>query len=203
LSPKAPTANQEIAMTAHLVKAISIGLATLGLAMGAIAQKAGDASLPRADVRFMQKAAADGIAEVELGKLAQQKGMRDEVKQFATRMVEDHGKANDQLQKIAASHNVQLPASTDRKHRKAMEKLSKQVGPDFDREYMKLMVKDHRKDVKEFSRHAKSRNPDDVSQFAAATLPTLDSHLQAALATYDIVAASKRSGARETGSTKK
>jgi putative membrane protein len=189
-------------MNTRLGKTLSIGFVSLALALGAHAQKA-DSSLPRGEVKFMQKAAADGIAEVELGKLAQQKAVREEVKEFATRMVQDHGKANDDLQKIAAAHNVQLPSALDRRHQKAMDRLSKRIGPDFDRGYMKLMVKEHKKDVKEFTEHAKSRNPDDVTRFAAATLPILDTHLQSALATYDITAAPKRTGHRETGSTKK
>jgi putative membrane protein len=189
-------------MNTHLGKSFSIGVISLALALGALAQKS-DTSLPRSEVSFMQKAAADGIAEVELGKLAQQKAMREEVKEFATRMVQDHTKANDELQKIAVSHGVQLPASLDKRHQKAVDRLSKKVGPDFDREYMKLMVKERKKDVKEFAKRAKSTNPDDVTHFAAATLPILDTHLQSALATYDIAAAPKRTGHRETGSTRK
>ena len=189
-------------MFTHPGKTLSIGLVTLGLAMGAFAQKT-DTSLPRGDAKFMQKAAADGIAEVELGKLAQQKAVREEVKQFATRMVEDHGKANEELKKIAAANNVQLPAEIERKHQKELEKLQKLVGPDFDRAYMKLMVKEHKHDVKEFREHAKSRKPNDVTKFAAATLPVLETHLESALATYDIVEAPKRTGDRKTGSTKK
>jgi putative membrane protein len=189
-------------MIAHPGKTLSIGLVTLGLAMGAFAQKA-DTSLPRGDVKFIQNAAADGIAEVELGKLAQQKAVRDEVKQFATRMVEDHSKANEELKKVAAANYVQLPTTIDKKHQKEMDKLQKLVGPDFDRAYMKLMVKDRKHDVKEFREHAKSRKPNDVTKFAAVTLSVLETHLEGALATNDIVQAPKRTGDRETGSTKK
>ena len=189
-------------MKTQLAKAITAGCMSLALSLGAFAQKS-DGSLPRGDVKFLQKAAADGMAEVELGKLAQEKAMRDEVKQFAARMVEDHGKANEELKKVAAAHSVELRAGPTRRHQKEMERMSKKTGPDFDREYMRHMLKDHKKDVKEFREHAKSRHPNDVTRFAAATLPTLESHLQAARATYDITAASKRSGDRETGSTKK
>jgi putative membrane protein len=189
-------------MIANLFKTFSVGLLSLGLALCAYAQKS-DGTLPRGDVSFMKKAAADGIAEVELGKLAQRKAARDEVKQFATRMVEDHGKANEELKKVAAAHGVELPAAMDKRHQKALDRLGRRVGPEFDRDYMKAMVKDHKKDVDEFREHARSRNPNDVTRFAAATLPILDSHLQAALATNDIVQASKRSGDRVTGSTKK
>ena len=167
----------------------------------AFAQKSD--KLPGSDARFLQKAAVGGMAEVEMGRLAQEKAMRDEVKQFGTRMVEDHGKANEELKKVAAANGVALPAATDDKHRKLIDKLSKQVGPDFDRGYMKEMLKDHKEDVKEFRKRAKGKPANDVQALAANSLPTLESHLQAAQATYDIAAASKRTGTRETGSAKK
>lgn len=167
----------------------------------AFAQKSD--KLPGSDVRFLQNAAVGGMAEVEMGRLAQEKALRDEVKQFGARMVEDHGKANEEVKKVAAAHAVTLPAATDDKHRKLIDKLSKQVGPDFDREYMKEMLKDHKQDVKEFRKRSKGKPANDVQVLAVATLPTLESHLQAAQATYDIAAASKRTDKRETGSTKK
>ena len=41
------------------------------------------------------------MAEVELGELAQERAQGEAVKEFARRMVEDHGKANDRLVSIA------------------------------------------------------------------------------------------------------
>ena len=158
-------------------------------------------NLSRSDTKFMEKAAAGGRAEVELGKLAQQKAMRGEVKDFANRMVEDHTRANAQLEKIASANNVQLPDEVDRKTRKEMDKLSKLIGPDFDREYMKHMVKDHKDDVKEFRKEAKSKQASEVKAFAQDTLPVLEEHLAMAQKTYDIADASKRSGHREVGSS--
>jgi putative membrane protein len=158
-------------------------------------------ALSHADSKFLEKAAVGGRAEVELGKLAQQKAMREEVKEFATRMVEDHSKANAELEKIAAANNVQLPADVDRKTRKEMDKLGKLMGGDFDREYMKNMVKDHRDDVEEFRKQAKSRQEGEAKAFAQRTLPTLEEHLAMAEKTYDITDAIKRTGNREVGST--
>jgi putative membrane protein len=189
-------------MIAATARTLFVGFVALWLAGGALAQKNPDA-LPRGDAKFLQKAAMDGLAEVELGRLAQQKAVHAEVKQFAARMVEDHGKANQELTRVASTNGVTLPTTLDKKHQKDVDKLSKLIGPDFDREYMKHMLKDHRKDVKEFREHAKSRKPNDATRFAAATLPTLESHLLAAQATNDIAQGSKRTGDRETGSTKK
>jgi putative membrane protein len=160
-------------------------------------------SVSSSDRKFMQKAASDGMAEVQLGQLAKDKGMSDEVKSFANRMVTDHGKANDQLKSIASSKGVELPADTDKDHKKKMDKLSKLSGPDFDRAYMKDMVSDHKKDVSAFRKEAKSGKDGDVKGFASQTLPTLEEHLAMAQKTNDVVQGSKRTGDRQTGSTKK
>jgi len=154
------------------------------------------------DTKFLQKAAGDGLAEVQMGELAQHKAMREEVRQFGARRVADHGKANEQLKSIAAAHGVQVPSSLDREHEREMNKLSKLIGGDFDRAYMSHMLKDHKKDVSEFRKHAKAKQQNDVTRFAAATLPTLESHLEMARATHDIAQDAKRFGDRASGSTK-
>jgi len=69
------------------------------------------ANLPRADVKFLQKAAQDGLAEVQLGQLAQHKALRDEVRQFAARMVQDHGKTNEQLRSLFCPYGTVLAAT--------------------------------------------------------------------------------------------
>jgi putative membrane protein len=165
--------------------------------------KAGkNGSVSSADRKFMEKAAIGGLAEVQMGQLAKDRGMSDEVKSFGTQMVNDHGKANDELKSLAAAKGVALPAETDKSHQKKMDKLAKLSGPDFDRAYMKDMVKDHKKDVSEFRKEAKKAKDPDVQKFAQATLPTLEEHLTMAEKTSDVVQGSKRTGNRETGSTK-
>ena len=50
-----------------------------------------------ADRQFAAKAAQGGLAEVEMGKLAQANAQNDRVKSFGERMVKDHSAANDKL----------------------------------------------------------------------------------------------------------
>lgn len=142
--------------------------------------KATAESISSGDRKFMEKAAQGGIAEVELGKLATRKAASPEVKQFGQRMVDDHSKANDKLKSLATAKGVNLPTGLDRSTRREMDKLSKLSGAEFDREYMKHMVSDHKKDVSEFKSEAKKAKDADVKDFAATTLPTLEEHLQLA-----------------------
>jgi putative membrane protein len=157
--------------------------------------------LARGDRKFIEEAAQGGMAEVQLGQLAAQKAQSDQVKQFGQKMVDEHGKANDQLKQLASSKGLNLPTELDGKHKREMERLSKLSGADFDREYMKHMVSDHKKDVKDFKKEAKSAKDADLKSFASSTTPTLEQHLQLAESTYAAVRNEGKSNTARTSST--
>ncbi|HVZ20401.1 MAG TPA: DUF4142 domain-containing protein [Vicinamibacterales bacterium] len=145
------------------------------------------------DIEFILDAAKGGKAEVELGKLAEQRAKNDEVKKFGQRMVEDHMKANDQLKSIAESKSITLPEDLSAKDKALMQRLEKLNGAAFDRAYMNAMVSDHRTDVNEFKKESNSGRDPQVKAFASSTLPTLEDHLQQARTTQTAV--------RNTGKT--
>jgi putative membrane protein len=134
--------------------------------------------LAASDRKFVMEALKGGMAEVELGKLASEKGSNDAVKQFGKRMADDHGKAGDELKKIAQEKGITPPSELDAKHKKLHDRLSKLSGAQFDRAYVDEMVKDHRKDVKDFQREAEKAKDSDVKSYASKTLPTLQDHLK-------------------------
>src|SRR5689334_4871331 len=88
------------------------------------------------DRLFAKLAAAGGMAEVDFGKLAAEKGQASAVKSFANRMVQDHGRANDNLAKVARSLNIALPTSLDPEHMASRDRLVKLDGHRFDLTYM-------------------------------------------------------------------
>jgi putative membrane protein len=131
-----------------------------------------------ADKAFAMKAAQDGMAEVQLGKLAADKATNPDVKAFGQQMVDDHTKANDQLKQLAQQENMTVPASIDAKDQSKYEKLTKLSGAEFDKEYVKNMVKDHEMDVKLFQKEADNGKDANIKGFAAQTLPVLQGHLE-------------------------
>ena len=134
--------------------------------------------LASGDRKFVMEALEGNMAEVELGKLASERASNDAVKQFGKRMVDDHGKAEEELKKLAQDKGLTPPAELDKKHTRLRDRLAKLSGAEFDRAYVDEMVKDHRKDVKEFQRGAEKAKDFDVKNFAARTLPTLQDHLK-------------------------
>ena len=146
----------------------------LVLAMPVIAASA--AANP--DSSFYKDAAEGGLAEVDMGNLAQQKGTNRSVQDFGAMMVKDHSAANDKLKAIAASKNVSLPTSASMGQMATETKLKALSGDTFDKSYIKGMIKDHETDIALFEKESASGQDPDAKAFAAATLPTLKTHLR-------------------------
>ena len=128
---------------------------------------------------FVETAAQDGMAEVDMAKLALKKSSNSDVKQFAQKMAQDHEQADDQLSSIAKSKGMTLPQKLDAKHEAMMKSLSAKSGKAFDRAYAEHMAKDHAKAVALFQGAAQSSDAD-LAAFAKKTLPTLEEHKQLA-----------------------
>lgn len=137
------------------------------------------------DAKFAVAAANGGMAEVELGTLAQQKAANQKVKDFGGMMVSDHSKANDEMKALAKSKGITLPDSIDSKEQKVKNDLSAKTGADFDKAYVSNMIDDHKEDIKEFEDAAKNLKDPDLKAFAVKTLPTLKMHLDAIQKIHD------------------
>ena len=162
-----------IASITCLAVAISVG--TL---FGADRDQRGQ--LSERDYKFVKEAALGGQSEVELGDLAKQKGTDQSVRTFGERTATDHRKANDELKRIAEQKGAVIPAELSHGERSEMDALQKKTGPDFDKAYAARMVKDHKKDVKDFKDAADDLKDPELKAFAQKTLPTLEEHLRMA-----------------------
>jgi putative membrane protein len=83
-------------------------------------------------------------------------------------MVTDHGKAGDELKKIAEQKSVQLPAKQPK------------TSWSSDKAYIDMMVKDHEKDLAEFQQEATSGSDPDLKKFAGDTAKMVQEHLDLA-----------------------
>ncbi len=136
--------------------------------------------LSAADYKFAKAAACGGMMEVNLGKVAADKSVNPAVRQFGQRMVTDHGKAGQDLAKIASSKGASLPAELTAGQQKETERLGKLSGPEFDKAYMALMVRDHKADEKEFKRASENTQDPELKAFATSTLTLVQDHLKMA-----------------------
>lgn len=132
------------------------------------------------DQQFVSLAATGGLAEVELGRLATQRGGRAGVQRFGERMVMDHGAMNAELAQLAARKGLRVPTTLDDPHRQDVDRLARLSGDDFDRAYMQHMVADHTKDIAHFEQQAQAGTDSDLKALAASALPVLRQHLEMA-----------------------
>jgi len=149
--------------------------ALLGLTVGS-----GSAAVSSADRTFAEKAASGGLAEIQAAQLAQQRASSPQVKQFASRMITDHTKANDELQQIAEEEDITLPAQPDQQGMAAQRKLQALNGTAFDQSYAQQQLGDHQQAIALFRKEATSGQDPALKSYAQKTLPILQQHLQLA-----------------------
>jgi putative membrane protein len=157
-----------------------VGLVAFVLPAQAAERHAQQGKLSRDARDFLSEAASANMAEQELGRLAETRAQSDRVKDYGRRMVEDHKKAQDQLDSLVREERVTVPEKVSGEHRKTIDRLSKLEGSAFDRAYMDAMREDHTKDVEKFEHASKTIKDAQVKRYAQETLPVLREHLQLA-----------------------
>ena len=130
------------------------------------------------DKDFVKKSLQGNMAEVQLGQLALQKSNNDDVKQFAQKMVDDHTKLGDQMKQVAQQLHVKPPDSPSSKEKAIVAKLQALNGEEFDKAYIKEMVKDHQQDDKEFKEEAKNSPNAGMKQLVSQDEQVISHHLE-------------------------
>ncbi len=131
------------------------------------------------DAAFYKSAAEGGIAEIQAGRLAQDKGNSQRVKEFGAMMIKDHSAANETLQALAKSKNIALPADSSVAQMAAKAMLEVLSGALFDQSYVKGQISAHRQTIALLKKEISSGQDPDAIAFASATLPSVRSHLDA------------------------
>ncbi|CCD94297.1 conserved exported hypothetical protein [Bradyrhizobium sp. ORS 375] len=133
---------------------------------------------PAKDQHFMTEAIQGDLSEVNMGKLAQQKGQSDQVKQFGQALQQDHGEHLQKAQQLASQNGMQAPSQPSKKQLAVYNKLEGLSGDRFDRAFAQAMVRDHQEDIKKYQKEASANSP--LSDFAQQTVPVLQKHLDMA-----------------------
>jgi putative membrane protein len=135
---------------------------------------------PLTDHEFVMDMARSYMAEIEIGKVAEKQATNDHVKGFAKQMVGEHEKALDEVKSLAAKENIPVPLMLDPKDRALKDHLEVLSGPELDRAYMAATVQEHGQDVALCRTETQVAKNEDVKQYAAHVLPTLEEHLKLA-----------------------
>lgn len=175
-------------LASGLAVGLSLCLAGALAASGAMAQNSGMTGMTKsaapakavdkASKSFIKNAIEGDIAEVDVGKLAQEKGQSQGVKDFGAMLVKDHSEHKAKAEEVASEIGVKPPTGSGMMAKATYAKLKVLSGASFDSAFAKAMVKDHQQDIKEFQKESTKSNP--AGKLAQETLPVLHKHLEAA-----------------------
>jgi putative membrane protein len=127
---------------------------------------------------FVRKAAIANEFEIESSHVALDRSRNSDVREFAERMIRDHGSAGERLEDaVRDSHShLQLPRQLDGQHRRMLKQLERSRGRSFDREYISMQTNAHAEAVRLFADYSRHGRDPEIRDFARETLPTLRSH---------------------------
>lgn len=134
----------------------------------------------KAEADFAVEATNDNMIDVQLAGLAKTKAADRRVKNYTSMMLKDHMKMNEDLQKIAAAKNISLPQALSDEAKKDIDKMNKRDPANFDRAYMNMMLRDHRKAVNNFEKAANDCKDPELKSFIEQALPVLRRHRDSA-----------------------
>jgi len=130
-----------------------------------------------ADQSFFNQTSQANLAEIAVGKLAEQKG-NAKVKSLGRQMVTDHTTAQKELEALTKKQSITIPMNPDADHQKAAEDLNKLSGKSFDSAYIASQLADHKTAVALFSEESVNGSDPGAKEYATKYLPKLKMHLQ-------------------------
>ncbi|WP_165764607.1 DUF4142 domain-containing protein [Flavobacterium cyanobacteriorum] len=130
------------------------------------------------DSQYLVAAAEVDMKEIELGRLAQQKGTSADVKELGRMMVDEHTKSSGETKALAKKKNISLPAAPTEKVQESLKDLNDKTGRDFDKAYADMMVDGHEKTIEKMENASENAADEEIRMWAANMLPALRKHLE-------------------------
>jgi len=157
--------------------ATSTGTAPAAAAAPAAADPNGPTAPHSTDPEFMKSAAHSDQNEIQLSKLALEKGATGMAKTHAEMMIKDHTKSTADLKAIALQKKVTLPTDMDAEHKAIAEQMRKLSGKELEKKFMDQMVLDHQKTLNTMAAHQTMTKDADLQGFITKTTPVIVNHL--------------------------
>ena len=130
-----------------------------------------------ADRSFLHRTMERSLAQVEMGQLAAQKSLSDDVKRFGQMMTQIHDRLETQLEPIAQRLGVMEPKGPSKKEKMEIAKMQTLSGADFDTAFIKAMLRAQQHDIKSFENEAQNGRDPATQQVAEKDEATLNRRL--------------------------
>lgn len=147
-------------------------------AMSAAVGAASSATLGQTTEGFVTNAAISDMYEIESGKLAQEKGQSQAVKDLGAMMVKDHTATSTEMKPLAQAANVTLPTQMDERRQGMIDNLRAANGADFDKTYISQQIAAHEEALNLHNGYGQDGGDAGLKAFAAKTAPIIQKHLE-------------------------
>ncbi|ELR73816.1 outer membrane protein [Fulvivirga imtechensis AK7] len=125
---------------------------------------------------FMKSAGMIDKMQIKLGDLVKEKAELEAVGGYAEQIQRDHAHSLENLKKIAQEKGVTISGTLDAKHQAKIDSMML-IDDHFDREFLKMMVKAHKKDITMYQNAMQSisfQHP--VKDWIDSNIPKLQQH---------------------------
>ena len=131
------------------------------------------------DRDFMGKAAQGHMSEIFMARLAALKSDNNDVKDYANMIDKDHNAAlKDMVQLMKDKRVRNQPQPLDEETKQHINALNDLKGPEFDREFVNMMVSGHEQAIEMYkSEQSTVQNPD-LKDYIEGLMPKLEMHLE-------------------------
>lgn len=128
------------------------------------------------DSQYLVDAAETDLKEIEIGKLAEQKGIDADVKAYGKMLVDDHTKSLKEVKALADKKQIALPVVITDDGQDDYKKLNEKTGLDFDKKFAEMMVDGHKKNIDKAQKASEKANDEEIRMWAANKLTALTKH---------------------------
>ena len=127
-----------------------------------------------ADAAFMTRVELRGLEAVELGRIADEHASAASVRAFGRQILQDRGKANEELRLFARGEAISLPAALDASRQGELNRVSRLSSPALDRAIVLAMVRIFEADVADFQKQTERGQEVELQGWVYDTLPLIE-----------------------------
>jgi putative membrane protein len=141
---------------------------------------------------FIAGAGMQCMTEVQLGRLALDRGATESLRHFAHAMIDVYEKATADIAKVAARKALPMPSSLDAEHQQFVEHMREKSGREFDLAYTGRMIDGHQMAIMLFQRGQRIKDPE-LSALASRSMSLLEARLRRTNSFLESIAAAPQS----------
>lgn len=135
---------------------------------------------------FISMAARDNLAETEYAKLASERGSSPEVREFATRILDERHKISSSLDQLAAKDGVKLPTTLSKTRERELKRLEKLSSAKFDSEFLRQVAYLRSRDLSSFGTEVKASHDTGLRSWIHEALPIVKAELPKPTTTHAV-----------------